>query len=80
LKQVLRLGAVEQATGLSAPTIYRGIRRGDFPRQVRLSPGCVGWLDSDVQAWMESREQGPGRSPNRPRPTGPSDQGGSAAG
>jgi prophage regulatory protein len=67
LKQVLRLQAVEQATGLSAPTIYRAIRRGDFPRQVRLSPGCVGWIDADVQAWVESRLQGPGRSPTRSR-------------
>lgn len=31
---------------------------GQFPKRVRLSPhrtGRVGWLDSDIRAWIEAK-------------------------
>jgi prophage regulatory protein len=31
--------------------------RGDFPRPVRLGIRAVGWRESDVRDWLESREQ-----------------------
>ena len=29
-----------------------------FPKPVKLSTGCVGWLSSDLQAWLESLREG----------------------
>lgn len=51
----LRLTAVRDRTGLSRSTIYRLVTGGLFPRQVSLGPRCVGWLEADVNAWLESR-------------------------
>jgi prophage regulatory protein len=42
-------------TGLSRTTIYAYVAQGHFPRQRRLGPRRVGWLASEVRAWMASR-------------------------
>lgn len=39
-------------TSLSRPTIWRLTRRKKFPRSYSLSPGRVGWLRSDIDAWI----------------------------
>lgn len=53
--RILRLGAVRERTGLSRSTIYRFVTEGRFPRQVSLGQRCVGWLESEVNGWLESR-------------------------
>jgi len=54
--QMCRIGNVCRLTGLSKPTIYRLIRRGEFPRPVRLSLRASGWLLSDVESFVLSRQ------------------------
>ncbi len=49
---ILRLPAVKAATGLSRSTIYERMRRGTFPAPVPLGGKAVGWLESDVSAWI----------------------------
>ena len=51
----LRMPDVIATTGLSRPTIYRLIDRNEFPRQQQLTARCVGWWESDVEAWLETR-------------------------
>ncbi|KEA63122.1 hypothetical protein ADIMK_2646 [Marinobacterium lacunae] len=29
--------------------------RGEFPRPIRLSANRVGWLESDLEQWLEQR-------------------------
>ena len=41
--------------GLSLATLWRLRRRGDLPEPIRLSPGCVGWRSSDIEAWLSAR-------------------------
>ena len=53
---ILRLPAVKARTGLSTPTIYRLMASGHFPAQKQLGPRSVGWLESDIQGWIEARE------------------------
>lgn len=53
--KVLRLSAVVTATGLARSTIYKLIGSGEFPRPVPLTERCVGWIDSEVAAWIQSR-------------------------
>jgi prophage regulatory protein len=52
---LLPMATVKARTSLSPATIYRLIRKGEFPRSVRLSPGRVGWRDSDIQSWLSKR-------------------------
>jgi prophage regulatory protein len=49
---ILRRKQVESRTGLSRSTIYERMKSGDFPGQVSLGPRAVGWLESDIEAWI----------------------------
>jgi prophage regulatory protein len=42
-------------TGLSRSTRWRLERKGKFPRRRQLSPGCSGWLASEIAAWIAAR-------------------------
>lgn len=52
---ILRRNQVETRTGLSRSTIYAGVAAGNFPAPVPLGEKSVGWLESEIQAWLESR-------------------------
>ena len=41
--------------GVSRATIWRWVQNGNFPKPVKLSPGCSRWRIEDVQKWAESR-------------------------
>ncbi|MFM9848930.1 MAG: helix-turn-helix transcriptional regulator [Hyphomicrobiaceae bacterium] len=47
--------AVVARTGLSRSSIYNYVAQGLFPRQRRLGPRRVGWLASEVRAWIAGR-------------------------
>jgi predicted DNA-binding transcriptional regulator AlpA len=36
-------------------TIYRLEARGEFPRRRQLAGNAIGWLESEVDAWIRSR-------------------------
>jgi predicted DNA-binding transcriptional regulator AlpA len=45
--------------GKAAPhrrTIERMVERGEFVRPVRTSPGRLGFIEHEVDAWIESRK------------------------
>ena len=64
---ILRLPAVKDATGLSRSTIYERVRQGTFPAPVPLGAKAVGWLESEVGAWIrQTAAEGRKASP-RPR-------------
>ena len=44
-----------EASGLPPVTRWRMEQRGEFPRRRKISPGRVGWLESEVRAWIETR-------------------------
>ena len=47
---------VEKITGLSRTTIYKMMKAGEFPRPIRLTRKAVGWAESAIAEWLESRE------------------------
>ena len=49
---ILRINHVKARTGLARSTIYELIKAGDFPAQVSLGVRAVGWLESDIEAWI----------------------------
>lgn len=53
---LLRLPKVKKITGLGRSTIYRMMKAGEFPRPVAISRGAVGWRQSDIERWIESRQ------------------------
>ena len=52
---ILRLPEVKARTGLSRSTIYILIKKHRFPRQVSLGERAVGWLDHEIEDWLNAR-------------------------
>ncbi|CRM05421.1 MULTISPECIES: helix-turn-helix transcriptional regulator [Pseudomonas] len=54
IDRFLRLDEVLHTTGLGRNTVYRRIREGTFPKQVRIGPNSVAWRQSAIAEWMTS--------------------------
>lgn len=52
---IMRRKQVEARTGLARSTIYAGIKRGTFPAPIKLGAKPVGWIEAEVNAWIEAR-------------------------
>jgi len=46
---------VQNKTTLSRSSIYDLIARGEFPKPLKVSGRRVAWLESAVDAWIQSR-------------------------
>ena len=55
MAQILRLPAVRARTGLSRSTIYMYVKEGVFPEPVSLGARAVGWLNSEIDDWIDQR-------------------------
>lgn len=51
--RLLSTDEVMQRTTLSRSTLWRLSRSGAIPRPIRITPGRIGWRESDVAAWLE---------------------------
>ena len=52
---MLKRAELVKLVGLGYTTIYRLEKAGKFPARKQLSVGRVGWLYSEVSAWIDSR-------------------------
>ncbi|RYF03068.1 MAG: AlpA family phage regulatory protein [Deltaproteobacteria bacterium] len=52
---ILSKAAVAHWLGVSASTVDRWTKAGDFPPSLRLGPARVGWPQSTVQTWLDAR-------------------------
>lgn len=55
LPAIIRLPEVLQTVGLSRPSIYRLMKLGEFPQQVKLGLLSVGWMRAEVAQWIAGR-------------------------
>lgn len=53
--KVWRMKRLNDSTGLGRSTVYKYMAAGIFPKQIRLGPRCVGWLEEEVLRWIEER-------------------------
>lgn len=51
--KILRLKDVTEKTGLSRSTIYYLISQKQFPSSIPLGARSVGWLESEVNEWLQ---------------------------
>ena len=54
-QHILRLPTVKAITGLSRSTIYLRMSEGSFPEKISLGSRAVGWLETEVQDWLDER-------------------------
>lgn len=55
MPKILRIKSVLSITGLSHSTIYLYVQTNKFPRPIKLGVRAVGWLDEDIQKWLQER-------------------------
>lgn len=54
-KRIIRLPEVKEKTGLSRSSIYLRMSKGDFPQSISLGERAVGWVEVDVDQWLDAR-------------------------
>lgn len=52
---ILRVQEVSRRVGLSRTTLWRLGKRGEFPQARKLTAKTIGWLESDVEEWIDTR-------------------------
>ena len=52
---ILRRTQVQARTGISRSGIYQKMANGEFPQSISLGPRAVGWLESSIDDWIQSR-------------------------
>jgi prophage regulatory protein len=52
---ILRLPDVKLRVGLSRSSIYQAIQCKNFPAPIPLGPRARGWVESEVEEWLNDR-------------------------
>lgn len=52
---IIRLRQTVEKTGLSRSTIYNLMNAGTFAPKIQISVRAIGFLESDVDAWIAAR-------------------------
>ena len=52
---ILRKDDLVRTLGVSRSWLDRAAKEGRFPKPVQLSARSVGWLSSEVDAWLKAR-------------------------
>ena len=58
----IRAPELTRKTGLSLSTIWRLEQEGSFPHRRALGPNSVGWLESEIDHWLQTRQPRTGRN------------------
>ena len=64
--KVLRFSQVEEMTGLSRIMIWRLEKNFEFPKRIQLTTNTVGWIEEEIQEWLESRPRVMGDEDSKP--------------
>jgi prophage regulatory protein len=54
---LLRVRQVMATCGKSRSAIYKDMKRGLFPRQVKITSRAAGWSRNEIEAWLEQRKR-----------------------
>jgi len=55
MDRFLRREEVENITSMKDPTMWREERAGRFPKRRKLTARIVGWPESEISQWLETR-------------------------
>ena len=53
--KILRRPEVQRRVGMGRSTLYGAIAEGRFPKPIKIGERSVGWLECEVQGWLEAR-------------------------
>ena len=55
-QRLIRLPQVKAMVGLGRSSIYDRIKRGEFPKPIKVGR-VSGWIEAEVQVWISERIQ-----------------------
>jgi prophage regulatory protein len=55
MQKIIRLPEVMSKTGRSRSSIYADIKDEVFPAPISIGLRAVGWVDSEINAWIEAK-------------------------
>ena len=55
MNKIIKLSKVKNKVPLSTASIYRLIKKGEFPKQIKLGERSSGWILEEVEQWLENR-------------------------
>ncbi len=53
--RILRKKEILENVGISAPTLWRWVQAGIFPKPISMGGGLPGWLESEYRQWLAHR-------------------------
>ena len=53
--KVIKIAKVKELTALSAPSIYRLMKKGTFPKQIKLAERSSAWFLGEINNWIETK-------------------------
>lgn len=59
--KILRMPQVIEICGHSKSSIYALMAKNLFPKSIKISERAIGWLESDIQEWIDSKVRDGGR-------------------
>lgn len=63
MDRIIRPKEAAERMGVCIATLYNYMKRPDFPDKVSLSPGAVGFFESDLKEWMLNRSASHSKTP-----------------
>lgn len=51
---ILRVNQVIEKTGMKRTYLYQEVKAGRFPKPVNLGAKAIGWIDTEVDAWIQN--------------------------
>ncbi len=53
--RIIRKAELKNKVGYSDMHILRIEKAGNFPRRIQLGPNSVGWIEAEIDDWIEQR-------------------------
>lgn len=53
--QFFRLPQLKSRLNVSGSTIWSWVKKGTFPKPIKLSENCTAWIAEDVERWATER-------------------------
>ena len=63
--RIIREAECQRVSGLGRTTRYELEIKGQFPKRRRLTGNSVGWIESEIQKWIEDRAAMPAPAPRQ---------------
>ena len=60
-QRFVRMNQIASAPGragllpVTAPTVWRWVQQGEFPKPIRLGPGTTAWRLEDIEGFIKQR-------------------------